>query len=65
MHPIGLDVRRAHQMGYPPMIKVLANETLMDQQAHAQLTQLVMHIVYPQLRLHQLHRHHRVSGEGL
>ena len=51
-------------MGYTLMIKVLTNEILMDQLAHAQPAQLVIHIVYPQLRLHQYH-HHRVSGEGL
>ena len=27
--------------------------------------QLVIHVIYSQLCLHQLHRHHRVSGEGL
>ena len=53
-------------MGYTPMIKVLSNENLMDQLAHAQPTepepqaQLVIHVVYP-----QLHGHHRVSDEGL
>ena len=58
-------------MGYAPMIKVLSNETLMDQSTHAQPAQpkpqalLVIHFVYPQLRLHKLHRHHRVSGERL
>ena len=55
-------------MGYASMIKVLASETLMDQLAYAQpepQAQLVIHVVYPQLCLHQLHRHHRVSGEGL
>ena len=71
MHPTGLYIRQAHQMGYAPMIKVLTNETLMDQSAHAQpaqlepQAQLVIHVVYPQLHLHQLHHHHRVSGEGL
>ena len=68
MHPTGLDIRRAHHIGYTPMIKVLSNETLMDQSAQAQpepQAQLVIHVVYPQLCLHQLHRHHRVSGEGL
>ena len=58
-------------MGYAPMIKVLSNETLMDQSAHAQSAQpepqaqLVIHVVYPLLLLHYLHCHHRVSGEGL
>ena len=55
-------------MGYAPMIKVLSNETLMDQSAHAQpepQAQLVIHVVYPQLLLHHLHHHHRVSGEVL
>ena len=49
-------------MSYAPMIKVFSNETLMDQSAQAQL---VIHVIDPQLRLHQLHRHHRVSGKGL
>ena len=60
-------------MGYAPMIKVLSNETLMDKSVHAQPTQpqpqaqaqLVIHVVYPQLHLHQLHRHHPISGKGL
>ena len=66
MHPTGLDIRRAHQMGYVLMIKILSNETLMDQLAQPQpQAQLVIHAVYPKLHLHQLHRHHRVSGEGL
>ena len=47
-------------MGYSPMIKVLSNETLMDQSARS-----VIHDVDPQLRLHQLHRHHRVRDERL
>ena len=53
-------------MGYAPMIKVLANKTLMDQPAHPEpQAQLVIHVVYPKPRLHQLHRYHRVIGEGL
>ena len=49
-------------MGYSPMIKVLYNETLMDQSAQPQpQVQLVIHDIDP----HQLHRHHYVSGEGL
>ena len=58
-------------MGYSLMIKVLANETLMDKSTHAQPTkpepqaQLVIHVVYPKLRLYQLHCHHCVSDEGL
>ena len=58
-------------MGYTPTIKVLVNKTLMDQPAHAQSAQpkrqaqLVIHDVYHQLCLHQLHRYHHVSGEGL
>ena len=58
-------------MDYAPMIKVLANETLMDQPAHAQPTQhepqaqLVIHVVYLKFLLHQLHHHYRVSGDGL
>ena len=31
VHLNGLNIRRAHQMGYAPMIKVLSNKTLMDQ----------------------------------
>ena len=60
MHPTGLDIRRPYKIGYAPMIKVFSNETLMDMS-----TQLVIHVVYPQLHLYQLHCHHRVSGEGL
>ena len=46
---------------YAPMIKVLANKTLMDQSAQPEpQAQLVIHVAYP-----QLHCHHRVSGEGL
>ena len=58
-------------MGYAPMIKVLSNKTLMDQSAHPQSAQpqpqaqLVIHAIYRQLRLHQLHRHYLVSGKGL
>ena len=43
----------------------------MDQLAYSQLTQpepqaqLIIHVVYPQLCFHQLHRHHRLSGVGL
>ena len=58
-------------MGYALMIKELSNETLMDQSTHAQpaqpkpQAQLVIHAVYPQPRLHQLHCHHHVSCEGM
>ena len=59
MHPTDLDIRRIHQMGYTPMIKVLVNETLMDQLAQAQpaqpepQAQLVVHAIYPQLSLYK------------
>ena len=52
-------------MGYAPMIKV-SPTTLMDQPTQLKpQAQLVIYVVYPQLHLHQLHFHDRVSSEGL
>ena len=36
VHLTGLYIRRAHQMGYEPMIKVLYTKTLMDQSTQVQ-----------------------------
>ena len=67
VHPVDLDIREVHRMGYAHVSKVLSNYTPMEELALAQpQAQLVIHRREPQLGLHRQHRRrHHVRHEGL